>query len=120
MKYLHGKTAGLDRSWFGLGLLLLLISLSVRAHEAEESPRVLLTTVAEDEVEDSTALNVLKAVGWAALSAISLPIGSTIAIFWPPGQRVSSILLAFGSGSLLEALSIELFGHVLHATDDKR
>ncbi|KAF4670776.1 hypothetical protein FOZ61_008792 [Perkinsus olseni] len=120
MKHLHGKTAGQYRSRFGLGLLLLLISLSVRAHEAEESPRVLLTTVAGDEVEDSTALNVLKAVGWAALSAISLPIGSTIAIFWPPGQRVSSILLAFGSGSLLEALSIELFGHVLHATDDNR
>ncbi|KAF4677618.1 hypothetical protein FOL47_000573 [Perkinsus chesapeaki] len=83
-----------------LFLLLLLV-------EGFDANRALLTKITENEVEDSLALNTLKAVGWAALSAISLPIGSTIAIFLPPR-------------SLLEALSIELFGHVIHATDDKR
>lgn len=111
------------RAWIccSLGWLLLLAQL-VGGSGAEDrlDQRLLLTTVSEDEIEESLALNMWKAVGWAALSAISLPIGSTIAILWPPGQRVCSVLLAFGSGSLLEALSIELFGHVLHATDDKR
>ena len=53
------------------------------------------------------------AAGWGLLSASSLLIGAAIGILRLPGAKLRAILMAFGGGALLEALSIELFGHLL-------
>jgi len=42
------------------------------------------------------------------LSACSLPLGAITATFWRPGDRVTAILMAFGGGALLAALTIDL------------
>lgn len=54
---------------------------------------------------------------WGLLSASSLNIGSLIGVTCLPKQKVNAILMAFGGGALLFALSVELFGHVLHTAD---
>lgn len=51
---------------------------------------------------------------WGGLSAISLPLGAVIGLWSRPSRKVTSALMAFGGGALLFALTIELFGHVLH------
>jgi CRP-like cAMP-binding protein len=51
---------------------------------------------------------------WGIISAISLPLGALIGIWLKPGRKINSILMAFGGGALLFALTIELFGHVPH------
>jgi zinc transporter, ZIP family len=52
---------------------------------------------------------VLAAVGWGALAASSLVIGALVALSgnWHP--RVVGIVLAFGAGALISAVSFELF-----------
>lgn len=60
----------------------------------------------------------LIALGWGALSAVSLPLGAMIGLWTRPTRRVASSAMAFGGGALLFALSIELFGHVLHKAGD--
>jgi zinc transporter ZupT len=52
------------------------------------------------------------AMGWALLSASALLIGAYTAMYWDPGPVTLSVMMAFGGGALVEALSIELFGHV--------
>ena len=42
------------------------------------------------------------------VSACSLPLGSLSAHFWRPGDRTMAFLMAFGGGSLLAALTIDL------------
>lgn len=54
---------------------------------------------------------------WGLLSAVSLNIGSLVGVTCLPGKKVRAILMSFGGGALLFALSIELFGHVLHASE---
>jgi len=51
---------------------------------------------------------------WGFVSAVSLPLGTIIALRFRPGRFVTSSLMAFGAGALLFALSIELFGASLH------
>ena len=58
------------------------------------------------------------ALGWGALSAVSLPLGAMIGLWTKPTRRVASSAMAFGGGALLFALSLELFGHVLHKAGD--
>ena len=65
---------------------------------------------------DSSVL--LAALFWGGLSAVSLPLGSLIGLWTRPERRVTSALMAFGGGALLFALTIELFGHVLHVAGD--
>lgn len=60
----------------------------------------------------------LIALMWGAISAASLPIGAAIGILTKPTKRVTSSLMAFGGGALLFALTIELFGHSLHASEE--
>ncbi|MCP4678511.1 MAG: cyclic nucleotide-binding domain-containing protein [Deltaproteobacteria bacterium] len=55
---------------------------------------------------------------WGALSAVSLPLGAMIGLATRPSKKVTSALMAFGGGALLFALTIELFGHALHAASD--
>jgi len=53
------------------------------------------------------------------ISACSLPIGAITALFWKPKAKMAAFLMAFGSGALLAALTIELVdealdkGHIL-------
>ena len=59
------------------------------------------------------------AFGWGALASVSLPLGAMIGLATRPTRRVASSAMAFGGGALLFALSIELFGHVLHRAGDE-
>jgi CRP-like cAMP-binding protein len=45
-----------------------------------------------------------------ALAAVSLPIGAWVGLVVKPGPRITSALLAFGAGTLIFALSIEIVG----------
>ena len=47
------------------------------------------------------------------LSAVSLPLGALTARFWTPGDRATAVLMAFGGGALLAALTIDLVGAAL-------
>lgn len=51
---------------------------------------------------------VLLAAGLAAVSMISMIIGTAIGVYAKPTQRVTAIIMAFGTGALIQALSIEL------------
>ncbi len=42
------------------------------------------------------------------ISALSLPMGAITTFFWKPSDRVIAILMAFGGGALLAALTIDL------------
>lgn len=57
------------------------------------------------------------ALFWGLASAVSLPLGALLGLWWPPRRRLGSALTAFGAGALLFALTIELFGHVPHHVD---
>lgn len=55
---------------------------------------------------------------WAAfimglISAASLPLGTLTTLFWKPGDRALAILMAFGGGALLAALTIDLVASAL-------
>lgn len=67
-------------------------------------------TAAPLEVSESKSL---EAFGWGILSASSLILGSSIGIVKLPSKVVRAALMAFGGGALIEALSIELFAHIL-------
>ena len=56
----------------------------------------------------------MNAFSWGIISAVSLPIGAAIGMWWRPKRKINSALMAFGAGALLFALTIELFGHVPH------
>lgn len=55
---------------------------------------------------------------WGAVSAVSLPAGAMLGLWTQPSRKVTSLLMAFGGGALLFALSIELFGHAVHIAGD--
>jgi len=54
---------------------------------------------------ESTSLNAF-AIG--LFSAASLPLGALVAMFWIPRQKIIAVLMAFGGGALLAALTIDL------------
>jgi CRP-like cAMP-binding protein len=47
------------------------------------------------------------------ISACSLPLGTLTTLFWRPRERVVAVLMAFGGGALLAALTIDLVGPAL-------
>jgi len=55
---------------------------------------------------------------WGAVSAASLPAGAMLGLWTQPSKKVTSLMMAFGGGALLFALSIELFGHAVHIAGD--
>lgn len=69
----------------------------------------------EDGGDDS--IQIFWAGFWGFVSAVSLIIGCAWGIFRLPKQSVRAAMMAFGGGALLFALSIELFGHVLHEAE---
>jgi CRP-like cAMP-binding protein len=58
------------------------------------------------------------ALMWGCISAVSLPIGAVIGLSLSPQRKTTSALMAFGGGALLFALTIELFAHALHRSDE--
>jgi CRP-like cAMP-binding protein len=50
----------------------------------------------------------LSATVFGLLSAASLPLGAAVGVLWRPPDRVMAVLLAFGGGALLAALTIDL------------
>lgn len=55
---------------------------------------------------DSSA--VLGAVLLATLAMLSLPAGVVIGLYGKPSQRTNAIIMAFGTGALIQALALEL------------
>ncbi|GAB6053612.1 hypothetical protein JCM17960_24320 [Magnetospira thiophila] len=55
----------------------------------------------------------LWAFAWGILSAASLPLGTLTTWFWSPQDRAVAVLMAFGGGALLAALTIDLVGSSL-------
>ncbi|MBD3393180.1 MAG: cyclic nucleotide-binding domain-containing protein [Chitinivibrionales bacterium] len=55
----------------------------------------------------------IRAFVFGLISAVSLPLGALTAAFWKPRARVLAFLLAFGSGALLAALTIDLVADAL-------
>jgi len=51
------------------------------------------------------------------ISAVSLPLGTLTTFFWRPTDRVIAILMAFGGGALLAALTIDLVASALEQGD---
>jgi ZIP family zinc transporter len=49
------------------------------------------------------------AIGWGSLSAFSLVLGVLLALARPWPQRLVGLVLAFGAGALISAVSFELF-----------
>lgn len=47
------------------------------------------------------------------ISAFSLPLGALTTFFWRPSDRTMAVLMAFGGGALLAALTIDLVGSAL-------
>ena len=65
----------------------------------------------------------LKYIIWAtalgALSAVSLPLGSLVALRTNPRPQYISILAAFGAGALIAALSVELVAPTVFALHEE-
>ena len=55
----------------------------------------------------------LFALSMGLLSACSLPLGTLTTLFWRPGDRSVGILMAFGGGALLAALTLDLVASAL-------
>ena len=51
---------------------------------------------------------ILTAFVLGLISALSLPMGAVATFFWQPSDRVIAVLMAFGGGALLAALTIDL------------
>jgi CRP-like cAMP-binding protein len=58
-----------------------------------------------------TALSIAFTMG--IISACSLPLGTLTTLVWRPRERVVTVLMAFGGGALLAALTIDLVGSAL-------
>lgn len=54
----------------------------------------------------------LLAACWGLLSAFSLVLGAGVALLIKVGPKTMAMMMAFGGGALVEALSVELFGHM--------
>jgi len=50
----------------------------------------------------------LSALLFGLISAATLPLGAAVGVAWRPPDRIMAFLLAFGSGALLAALTIDL------------
>lgn len=49
------------------------------------------------------------------VSGLSLPLGAYLGIrFSPVSDRICALMMAFGAGALLFAVTVELYGHALH------
>lgn len=68
-------------------------------------------------MNDHASVFLIWAILLGAASAVSLPIGSMLALTVPVRTRYVSILAAFGAGALIAALSVELVAPTLFALE---
>jgi len=55
------------------------------------------------------------ALVFGIVSGLSLPIGSLLGVhFSPVSDKTCALMMAFGAGALLFAVTVELYGHMLH------
>jgi len=54
---------------------------------------------------------------WGLLSAVSLPLGCALGLWKDLGSKACALMMAFGGGSLLFALTLELFAEAIHDHD---
>jgi len=60
---------------------------------------------------------VLTALVMGLISAVSLPLGALTSTVWRPTDRSMAVLMAFGGGALLAALTIDLVGSAVEKGD---
>ena len=51
----------------------------------------------------------VEAFGWGAITAVSLLIGSLVALRWKLPDKIVGWFMAFGAGALISAISFDLF-----------
>jgi len=56
----------------------------------------------------------LQAFGWGLLSSCSVLLGCAVGLVRLPGPTTRAVLMSFGGGALIQAVTIELFGELLH------
>lgn len=66
-------------------------------------------------MESASLASALSALLFGGLSAVSLIIGAAVGSLARPPQRIGAAIMAFGSGALFAALSLELVGEALHS-----
>ncbi len=71
------------------------------------------------ELTNFDITRVLIAAGLAALSLVSMVIGTFIGVYAKPTQRTNAIIMAFGTGALIQALAIELALKGAHRLTDR-
>jgi CRP-like cAMP-binding protein len=64
----------------------------------------------EGQMSDSL---IMTAFWMGIVSAVSLPMGALASRFWTPSDRATAMLMAFGGGALLAALTIDLVASAL-------
>jgi hypothetical protein len=55
-----------------------------------------------------------EALAFGVIGSSALVIGGAIGAYWQAPQRISGVLLAFASGTLISALAFELFPEAVH------
>ena len=55
---------------------------------------------------------IITALLFGLLSAATLPVGAGPGLLWRPPNRIMAVLLAFGGGALLAALTIDLIAPI--------
>lgn len=60
----------------------------------------------------------VEAFGWGLLSAFSLFLGAVLALTFPTSPLVNGLIMSFGAGALLFAVSIEMFAEGMRELDD--
>jgi len=56
----------------------------------------------------------VQAFGWGLLSSCSVLLGCAVGLVRLPGPTTRAVLMSFGGGALIQAVTIELFGELLH------
>ncbi len=57
--------------------------------------------------------NIYEAFSFGIISALSLPLGTLTTLIWKPSDRAIAVLMSFGGGALLAALTIDLVAATL-------
>jgi zinc transporter ZupT len=58
---------------------------------------------------------------FGTLSGLSLPIGAILGVlFSPVSPKICALMMAFGAGALLFAVTVELYGHALREVEKER
>jgi len=60
------------------------------------------------EMHTYDIVRILSAATLAAVSMVSMIIGTVVGVYAKPSQRTNAIVMAFGTGALIQALAIEL------------